>query len=112
MSGTFGWTLVSWVKPIGAEPDSVVWIAPKPGVPERCLCGYPFPHDTPSDATRVTCVGPWGHVWKSLLVELEERIALKTGQTGSSFSPPAEGASTGPESENRRELPDSNKTGS
>ncbi len=71
---TFGWTLHQWP---GGD-DSVVWIADKPGVPPRCICGAPFPWDTPPDADKITCEGGWRHVWRSLLVELEERIRLRT----------------------------------
>lgn len=86
-----GWTLTSWLGPDG---NHVVWIAEMPGVPDRCICGAPFAYDTPPDAVQLVCQGDWRHEWRSLRVELEERIAVKTGQLGGSISDLKPGAST------------------
>jgi hypothetical protein len=74
---SFGWSLVRWA---GGSEDTVVWMNLEPGVPARCLCGYPFGATANPEPTRLECEGPWRHEWKSLLVELEERIKLRTAE--------------------------------
>jgi len=125
------WMLIRWMHDYHEpdEEDVVCWIPRgEPGVPPRCLCGYPFNAGTPRDAERIVCEGPMRHVWRSTMAELEQRIRLKLGEgpadaamagaiagklgeSGRTASGSPAGSSTGPERENDAERPDSNNSG-